>query len=1548
MINIKKGIIALLAVLMVAVTSAAWLIKPLALAFAEEEVGETITEFAIDYDHDLLEVDTLTYYFDGMKMEYCSSGFVNYTDLDTGEVHYHMGLDDDSSKALYRMTRIPGVEHKHNIMAGYPNDVMFFALEPYRGIPEFVHCSIVEANIVACDVGTDINVSMKYKTGELESSVYIKEIGYKAASLDGISDVNRIDSAVQGDLGEIHYNLDYLDTDSEWAGYYGITINTFYTFRYKLVNGGFEINVLNNPRAMTIVLQTEKKLFDVNIQGDAASIASVSGGNEEGRFEYLDSAEIVLSPEYGTIIKSVEIFDGTDKVLSLYGGMQTDGSYFFAGGNEYENKFSFGNYALGYEAIMGDGLLEEEYISTQESFMAVIERAEKNDFSDYFTVSIDDSGVVTITKENIDRDITIIVSVQEYLQVNLFKKADELSEPELSIEPFYQIVLGGVVFDDDYAPRLFVVGFTSPVDLVITLNIGYSYDESVDFTHISGNVFAKTFESGEVLDIMTYLDDACSLSIKLMSGGNMWESNDTKIYIAMHDEDNGIDISGDTEEERIAKFKALLDTSINSQITSYNGKGEKKEIPSGTKVYVCVRISPYFMMTTSEGGEDKSYAYEYCKEIMVTDVMTITFEMDYLSFEGKQVLYTDSSGEEHVWNLKIEVGEDASGAGGIAYIAQITNGEGIYANIRKDNPKIVGYNFANLGVGGITILTLDASGNFVVDKNDVASHLVIAKDIFSSPYVDALFDAKLYEFSVEYLDASGETVTLDGKIYHDSKDLILSGVITPPEEYLFFGGVSYLSGMNPVRVYTSGDYGYEEITEGEFAGLIKYELAEKWTLENSGTFTVEAFFLNKSYVIEVVYVYPDGTTLVQQNIVEYGSTFMVSDFRKDNPDFETPNIEGLYNLVGWQKESDESISYVIDGVQDYQDNKSYTYDVVGDIRIVPVFSAKMMTITFYDGTNALHEVVVSYDSMVDLDELLKVDGEFIVPNRYAYTFLGFYNQRNDGDCVIFYSEEMSPVYEVNFAGNMYDEDLKQGLFGIEKVSGEDVFVWKLQDNLSLYVRWDADFLQIDVSMNNGALRDSSVNVEMLPYSGQELSDTWEVEDLQADNKFVARDFIVTDSFKLVGFKPLSHHYISALLIGGVEVYKAYTNANGEVVICEGFSTPSYFDPTNGEFDILASNFFTEENGLSKESIYIEYSVVTQVVTFRAVPKGDDGRSLANITSTEQKYLVSYYYNNLDSIDNWLQLDEDGVVVGAGWVNLQLQTALEFDSLSLYGDASLSIIADNGTKYYFRGWKNTESGEFLPPDIILEGELCFETVFSVNFDVEVNYYVYSTFFNSYIHNTKVGQFWVYDKDAGEYVMSPVLSLNAFEVQDVDGFSKYIKCWSTRASNTAISFSETEVASYINLNTQIDIDYQNSRQVFNLYAVYENIKFSYQDSGNVISSEVEIPNDSLGNTYSEKDVLFITMSEFKYDELLSVNMALRDLLTSYYQTEASLTNVAINVSTAGKITDTEIAGSGRELSSTYLLMVVVRKGVATSSGKPYIYFACVVDVMANLLN
>jgi len=35
----------------------------------------------------------------------------------------------------------------------------------------------VESNIVACDVGTDINVTMKYKTSELEGSVYIKEFG---------------------------------------------------------------------------------------------------------------------------------------------------------------------------------------------------------------------------------------------------------------------------------------------------------------------------------------------------------------------------------------------------------------------------------------------------------------------------------------------------------------------------------------------------------------------------------------------------------------------------------------------------------------------------------------------------------------------------------------------------------------------------------------------------------------------------------------------------------------------------------------------------------------------------------------------------------------------------------------------------------------------------------------------------------------------------------------------------------------------------------------------------------------------------------------------------------------------------------------------------------------------------------------------------------------------------------------------------------------------------------------------------------------------------
>ena len=213
---------------------------------------------------------------------------------------------------------------------------------------------------------------------------------------------------------------------------------------------------------------------------------------------------------------------------------------------------------------------------------------------------------------------------------------------------------------------------------------------------------------------------------------------------------------------------------------------------------------------------------------------------------------------------------------------------------------------------------------------------------------------------------------------------------------------------------------------------------------------------------------------------------------------------------------------------------------------------------------------------------------------------------------------------------------------------------------------------------------------------------------------------------------------------------------------------------------------------------------------------------------------------------------------------------------------------------------------------------------------------------------MGQFWVYDRTTREYIINPVLSLNAFEVQDVDGTSKYIKCWSTNSSASALSYSDTETASYVNLNAPIDFSYSQNRQVVNLYAVYENIKFTFVDSGSEISADVEIPNDSLGNTYSEQDVLFITLSEFKYNELLSYNMALRDLLTQYYQTEASIYNVTITNANNGKITDEQIAGSNRELSSTYLLMVVVRKGVVTSDNKPYIYFASVIGIMANLLN
>ena len=43
----------------------------------------------------------------------------------------------------------------------------------------------------------------------------------------------------------------------------------------------------------------------------------------------------------------------------------SNGSYYFAGGQEYTNVLSFGNYALAYEAGLSESLVEKEYISEE-------------------------------------------------------------------------------------------------------------------------------------------------------------------------------------------------------------------------------------------------------------------------------------------------------------------------------------------------------------------------------------------------------------------------------------------------------------------------------------------------------------------------------------------------------------------------------------------------------------------------------------------------------------------------------------------------------------------------------------------------------------------------------------------------------------------------------------------------------------------------------------------------------------------------------------------------------------------------------------------------------------------------------------------------------------------------------------------------------------------------------------------------------------------------------------------------------------------------------
>lgn len=1435
-------------------------------ARAEEE--HNLYALELDFSSSVFEIERATYYVDGIQITYFADG---YTTLD-GIRYYHIYYNGTSGEL--------------ELMEGEAR-TEYSLEEPFAEEIKALGFGRVGINdkVLVVDKGSDVMVHLRPASDGIEKHYYMSEFSYKIGATGSYYLIDRASLSTYG-------GYDFTGTHDEDRGCYTQTINTNYTFNYFYAGNEFWVEVVDMKADMTIKFSTSQRVVGITTLGSGADLLT----SNQTYYSYSDIVEIKVTPQDGRMVKMLQFKLDQTVLITLYGGLQSGGNAVFPDGETHAKTITYGNFILGYESDYDFQVVDSK--ANYAELKVVKDVGEPYLDLETFSITLKDNGQITFKSNKVYQWMKFDIEAQKYAQVNLINVVD--SDNQVSSLPFSQVQIGegedAVIYDSNIPSRIFALDFDDSIYVKAVLANTYNFTERMDPIYIEDNYFIDEKFEGGVLSIYAQKEDTVTFTIRLFYQGSQFSNSDTKIYIS----NRGI--------SSVEEFNAVTELAT----TSSAGIATKRGVDRNTNVQIYIQISPYFVMYV----DGNYYARNYTNfEFLVTKNQTLEIDIDKF-YMARPVMY---DGEE-IGTLEISLDQvtislDAGGnlVHNAVYHAKFKNkGADAFAVITKTNPSIYGYNLVNMVVdGSFELLTYYADGTFGIDPTNETLHEFLASAVFyvpdNSKQIIATFTSKLNSFyfynGMDYYE---------GEAYYGESEIFIDTEVVIDGRGMYFGGLSCHTGDDVIELFTVEAFDPEYMTEGEFAGMYKYKLTSPWSIDDLFA-TYEPLILYRTYNVEFVITSSPTDNQSVTGQVKYNSTFSISQINSE--ELPAPAYGTGYNLIGWAMVTDTDVFFVIADDCDFLFNEEITYTWIEDVRFVPVFSQSIATVTIYDPNgDYVDSILVRYDQEIEdsLFELLTNDeGEYYIFYKFGYTYLGFYDNAvmADGKKVIAFSYSAAP----NYYAPICDENLDYFTFT------DGSWRWALLGNLDLYGTYDAVLYDLDLMITNSSML------------GQQISFNTGQTEVLAQDHYYLQSFDITDTIIISGLNPNATSYIAKITIGytlagytpggeetvmGEDSFYALCARNGEVT---GFDVDGRFNIDNHTLTIVVADFINATTNADNIYVIIEYLPVTYIVSFTASIVDSDGQAIVPDSASIVYYKFTIENAYISRVAYWQECDENGVTTGRkGWWPITLPASkLYFTSASLYGISGLSYTAPNGKVYSFKEWRDIDDGISLANGVRIDGEYDFISVFSDAYDVTIKYYTYDELLNDYILHFETGYFWIYDDAPSEYHIDNAYTANTYEINLIKGSLHYIAYWT---QSTLSTFTTIENAGIVRvpLMSEIYLEYSSEAYEVCYYAVYAEFNYSLDSStGNYVVS-ANLPNDPMGNSYSESDVKWVKVlkSEFNSSDLIDLNQV--DRLTYIFSYGEGI--VPATIATGSALSKSVSIGS-----DYYLFAVIERKSL-----------------------
>lgn len=1295
-------------------------------------------------------------------------------------------------------------------------------------------------------------------------------------------------------------------------------------------NGGKLTFVVAEADNIVLELKKSAKGLPVYVNGEKVvdgEPVSVDGFNTievpasvksdaEGRFTFV--------PTTGKLIKKVALKIGDNRpMFTIYGGVCDEQlgaglQYYFPTGVDTTDaiKGVCGNYgfALVVENTEYSYIFRAVSVTQMNYAEFVIDTDASPDIeNNIFSIRIYEDGRVRVIAEKTVVGLAFEIETQSFARVDI-RHTTRAEDPgvedieDASSEGLEWLKIesnGEIVGEWTTIPNtLFILDYNHTLTVTSSLSTHNSYYD-MDMSKIEGAIFEDTIGlEGGVLTIHTINEETTFFRIELLNpDGTPYVDLYTEIYIAVH---KASDPMYDSAE-------ALIANVARDQLATSSGVASVEGLYGDNKIQYVIKISPYRTITDSKTNETV-LIYSALEDVPRDGNTTVRFVVK--NFEViKPVFHLG----EKLGDIKIKLNSYSQSKSGytlqeIALYEVLFKqvGASTFETITPTNPYFRGYSFINMKLSdeeeGFLVKFVDAGdGYFAISSTDTAVHRMFSSKLYFAVeeipeegdiYLEPIFEPNLIEFGFEY---AGEEYA--GKAYFDDYKLYLDKPFDPKEEGKYLSGIKYTFKDTTVDWVEIIEVDAPTLVdEGEFEGLYMYELATPWKSHEPDAL-YEAEVDLRTFEMTIVSVDADGNVTTVKKEILYGIDFVVDDFERIVPPVYPD--DGVYNHIGWIEMMDESENYFVteelEGFIKIKTAATYLWEY--DVRLVPVFSANVVSVRFYDSADLILSVNVKSNQEIKVEDFFidEGTGEFYAPSKFGYKFIGFNRGANLALKLEFDGENnyYLPIME-------YNSDIFKFV--------DPNYLWVASANIDFVACYEEVGYQLILEVEGSTYTDSE------GYTAQ-ISGTDSVLYEEVDGTFTLSGFNITDELYMTGFEPsYAHAYIASIRFGyrngddiTYEESEFFTTCDSNGVLTST-NNGTRFNEGLYTITIQVNELINADTNASAIYVEVVYKPITFRISFTAnIMKGPDDIIIDEPSDTIY-YKVTHETASIDKVDEWILCDELGVERGlVGWQDIELtESGIVFKENSLEGIAGIFFKEKNVT-YSFKAWVDFENNIILDDKTELTKAYNFQSVFSDEFDVTVNYFIFNDSTGYYHKHSYEGYFWRYEHE--EYTLGDLLTANSFEIYLIGGKLYYISHWTT---NPDYGFISEAKAGDIRVREPYEIEYSPDDIIINYYAVYMEYDFSVDKTGNTYTGVLHVPNDANGNSYSSSDVFFVIVNKALYDNWTGSEFRPVDRLNSRFDSQEKIDEIKIHSLTPGSVTF-DMATLGEN----YLFAVVQRK-------------------------